>query len=428
MNCTRFLEPASLAAIFSGILLLLQLSSRTATESATAVADLASEIEQIQSSIATIKSQLGGVEKKIGTLIINEGESRALQMKDFGEAVSAAESLARAGEFVSAFDMVMVASRLAPSDPRIIDLVVKFIENAISSKEEEALEMAEDLLDRGDSLVYFQAPSNIAPSRKRLNELRQSFLNLPASSPLPAADPLDSVQKLLVVASNKKLPLNLRSRAVEQARAEFDDFQLEKAFGQVKKDLRLFSNEFAETLWGAMQGMDVQNQIQNAEKEVLKDLFLRSKSRADKCLVSIRAITKAIESTPADNAADLMITIDKLLREGLECSQELLPYSKSDVQGATAISDILLKQLKILERQKDWLYNKQILLMIREIESNTELDSEKKVEKLAEVNEETLEPYVLRRHNELWDKVFESLSDEDQKVSALRRRILRAKE
>jgi hypothetical protein len=123
-----------------------------------------------------------------------------------------------------------------------------------------------------------------------------------------------------------------------------------------------------------------------------------------------------------------MITIDKLLREGLECSQELLPYSKSDVQGATAISDILLKQLKILERQKDWLYNKQILLMIREIESNTELDSEKKVEKLAEVNEETLEPYVLRRHNELWDKVFESLSDEDQKVSALRRRILRAKE
>ena len=102
-----------------------------------------------------------------------------------------------------------------------------------------------------------------------------------------------------------------------------------------------------------------------------------------------------------------------------------MPFSKSGVEGASELSAALDKELKLLQRQKNWLYNQQTLRLVREIESKKDWSAEDKIRPLAQVSEELLSPYVLRRHNELWEKVFESLPDEDKKVWAVKLRILR---
>ena len=79
----------------------------------------------------------------------------------------------------------------------------------------------------------------------------------------------------------------------------------------------------------------------------------------------------------------------------------------------------------MLQRNRISLYNQQILRLVREIETKSDWTLEEKIKPLAEVNEEMLSPYVLRRHNELWDKTFEELKDEDKKAWAVRLRILR---
>lgn|GEM_PF-6878939 len=344
------------------------------------------------------------------------------QSKEFDEALSITESHLNKGDFESAFDMVMVASRLAPSDPRLFDSVIRFIEEAKSSKNEDAIAMAEDLLDRGDSLVHFQAPGNVKASRKRLSDLRQSFLKevAPATPPTP----LDSVKKLLTVAKNQTLPLSVRSRAVEQARAELDDIRFDAALAQAEEGAQ------AENMGSSQPDVlkQLADQIDNAEKQCISELFLQSKSKIKEWSDATEALLNEIDTAPAGKVPDLSKKISELVSQGYEYLQELMPYSKSKVEGAPDLSKDLEKKLNFLQRQKNWLYNQQVLRLIRDIESHKDWTSKNKIQHLAKVREELLEPYVLRRHNQLWDKVFESLPDEDHKVWAVRLRILRLNE
>jgi hypothetical protein len=169
-------------------------------------------------------------------------------------------------------------------------------------------------------------------------------------------------------------------------------------------------------------------QIDKAEKQCVKELYLQSKSRIDQWLTATSAVTKEIESVPSAKVPGLSKNITALLNQGFEHLQELMPYSKSGVEGASDFYNVAEKQVKLLQRRKNWLYNQQTLRLVREVESNKDWTPEDKIRRLAEVSEELLSPYVLRRHNELLDKVFESLPDEDAKVRAVRLRILRVNE
>lgn len=387
MDWKRFQEPSFVAAALSCVLIIALLVSRSGTPSPALHSTSPGRVVEAPS-----------------------------QSKEFDEALSVTESHLSNGDFAPAFDMVMVASRLAPSDPRLFDLVIHFIEKAMPSESEEIVAMAEDLLDRGDSLVHFQAPSNVEASRKRLTGLRQSFLKSVSTTTPPT--PLDSVRNLLTVAKNSTLPLSVRSRAVEQARSGFDDFQFDAAITHTEHMGRNQPDVLSQLL----------SQIDNAEKQCITELFLQSKPKIDKWLAATQALTTEIDTAPADKVPDVSKQITDLLSKGFECLQELMPYSKSEVEGASALFNAVEKQVKLLQRQKNWLYNQQVLRLIRDIESKKDWTSEDKIRHLAEVSEELLAPYVLRRHNELWDKVFENLPDEDKKIWAVRLRILRLNE
>jgi hypothetical protein len=335
------------------------------------------------------------------------------QSTEFEEALATAKSLLSKSDFAPAFDMVMVASRLGPSDPRLFDLVIQFIETAKPSINDDVVAMAEDLLDRGDSLVHFQSPNQVESSRKRLTDLRQAYFKSP-NTPTPHT-PFDSIRRLLAIAVNPDVPLSVRSRAAEQARSALDDARLDQVLSHPDEPTKIQSGELDE----------LSDLIDNAEKQCIGNLFLQSKPKIDNWLSATQGLMKEIDRTPPGKVPDLSKRITEFVNQGFDCLQEVTPYSKSGVNGASSISDAVEKQIRLLQRQKNWLYNQQVLILVREIESKKDVPSEEKIRSLAEVSEEILSPYVLRRHNELWDKIFESLPDEEAKVKAVRLRILR---
>ena len=383
MDSRRLKDPAFLAAAASCVLLLVLLFRRT---------DSTSKVVSL-GPVATPQSSA-----------------------EFDEAVSMAEKRLENSNFDAAYDLIMVASRIAPSDPRLFDLVMSFVDKAKLNKDDDVTLMVEDLLDRGDSLVHFQSPSRVEAARKRLDAERESLTQPNEQTTL--SSPLETVRRLLTTAENSSVALSVRSRAAEHARSALDDVLLDQAMTPVERTAAIDPEELKQ----------LQVKIDAVEKQCVTELFLQSKSKIDPWLTATTALAKESDNASADKVPDLSKTITAQLTQGYEHLQELTPYAKSGVEGAAEYSHQVEKQVKLLQRQKTWLYNQQALRLIREIEGKSDWSTEDKIRHLAEVSEELLSPYVLRRHNELWEKVFESLPDEDKKVWAVRLRVLRLNE
>lgn len=94
---------------------------------------------------------------------------------DFEKLLSEGQDLTKKGEFADAYDMILVASRLMPSDHRLIYAVDTFVNEAIKSNSDEAKLLAEDLLGRCETLVHFQSRENVKDTRRRLTALQEQF-------------------------------------------------------------------------------------------------------------------------------------------------------------------------------------------------------------------------------------------------------------
>ena len=349
------------------------------------------------------------------TVVIGEAASFAVVGDDVADALTNAEDLLGAGDFAGSFDMLLVVSRLAPSDPKLFDIVVRFVDQASSSESEEAQALAEDLLGRGDSLVYFQRPQNVAAARKRLTDLRKKFLA--SESEFEPPQPLDSVSQFVSVAQDETNLTSVRTRAAEQARSLLDDLQLQLAMGEQPETAKLNQATL----------MEVYEKIDAIEQQCIESLFAEIKSRVNEWQTGVTQLNGKADSASSEEAPEIGRKLGRMADKGYELLQELMPYSKSGIEPAVAMSDTVADAAKELQRQKTWLYNRQSLARVREIESAEKPTPQEKIRYLAEIHEEQLSPYVLRRHNEVWEKIFEELPDDDEKVKAVRMRILRSK-
>lgn len=163
--------------------------------------------------------------------------------------IDRANRLISESKLSAAFDMTLVASRMMPSDPRVIDLLDHYIEKAIENNSESDLTSASDLIARCDSLVYFQKLDNVTPARNQIEEIRSRLDRAQQDSVQPiferineTLDPFDEIKPLLAVAENHKNSTSVRTTATSQIREIINNIELQIALGDLAwADWEVFS-------------------------------------------------------------------------------------------------------------------------------------------------------------------------------------------
>lgn len=420
MESKKFKEPSFLAASAACILITLHLllTLRSRTTSTTPPDSSAGELRQLKAQIAELQThlvRLADEMKPMQAVASAETQAKEGQQAEFGEALSKAADHLKKGEFDEAHDFLLVASRISATDRRLFDAVTDFISKAKDCRDDEVVALAEDLLDRGDSLVHFQSPKDVESARKRLADLRASFPASPKKSePEPRSEP---IRRLIELAVNKDYPIEVRSKAAERARSALDEAWIDSALSSKDQGGDMKPDEIKQ----------LHKQMEEAERRFLVELFDRHRATADAWLTTSRGLIEKNKDASPDELRDLSESIGKAITQGMDRLHEILPYAKSEVECAQKLSSDLEKQVKRLQRLKGWIYNQQALRLLREVEENKSWTAMVKIKILAGISEDLLSPYVSQRFGGIWDKVFDGLGDED-KVEATRLRILRASE
>lgn len=379
-----------------------------------------SGLADLKELLGKTNTRLGQLEEQLANLPTNKSGAEVLgsladESQQFDDALQLAQDQLNAGSFATSYDLILVASRLRPTDPRLFDSLLTFLEKARASEDEDAGLLADDLSSRGEALIHFQPPKQVEAARQRFNKVVQR----PTSSPETAALPFSEVIQLLAVAENTAVPVSIRTRAADQARKVLSELLLNRAAAAGGED----SNQEL-----AKEVTTIQQRIDSSELACVNELFQKAKERTNSWLSSTKTLLKESEAVAADATPSVVRRMSSAISTGVDLVQELTPYSKTSVSESADLQKQVEKQVTILQRTKTWLYNQQVLRLIRDIESRKDLSTEEKIRFLAEVGEEHLSPYILRRHNELWEKVFEELKDEEKKAWAVRLRILQVKE
>ncbi len=361
-----------------------------------------------------LKIEIGEVRALVGQPADQKG--RGIEHAEFEQALTKATEFLNKKDFAPAYDFLLVASRLSATDPRLFDAALNFIGQAKDSPDDDVVALADDLLDRCDSLVHFQSPKSVESARQKLTKVREGF-SKSRKTPEPESKS-EPIRRMIQITADKSYPVEFRSKVAERARHALDEARMDLALSSKDQGSDLTADEIKQ----------LQKQTEEAEKRCVVELFERYRASSEAWLKSSRGLIDESKAASPEALPGISERIAKALGQGMDRLQEVVPYAKSEVEGAQKLSLDLEKQIKQLQRLKTWLYNQQALRLIREVESNKSWEAMGKLKILAGLSEDLLSPYVMQRFSEVWEKVFESLGDEDKKVEAVRLRILRANE
>jgi hypothetical protein len=332
-----------------------------------------------------------------------------------------------ASRFQNAYDLLLTASRIDATQPALLDLLQQFVSAARKGGDDGAADLADSLVARAEALIPFQSPSHVIDARRRLNALDKdpdtSEATVIALDDSTGTD--DPVVAYLKVAESEKLPLAIRSAAVEQARQVTDATILDVAAASDGEGIDV-QNRYREIL----------QRIESAERLCLNGLFREWSVRRDawrgkvaKLLASdgspVSQKTSDNDSPSPPGSKDAIA----LAQEGVDLMQEIGPYSKAAVSGAAQAESDLAKDLEALQRYRAWHRNQAVLKAVQEVENNwDDTKYETDLTKLADAlqEEELLIPYVAERFNRRWNKAFEGLEEKrpENAPAMLKRRFL----
>ena len=313
-----------------------------------------------------------------------------------------------AENYQAAYDLLLTASRIDSGEPALLDLVQQYVTAARKSGDERALDLADSLLARAESIVPFHAPGEVKNARRRLNALESNRLSPEASDPLPdEATDEDPVVSYLVVAESEEAPLAIRSAAVEQARQMIDSTMLEVAVARSGD-----AGDLQERYKAILDRMD------QAERVCLKGLFNEWCGKRDAWKANVTRLLGADDTPEQDEKPEAINAAVGLVEKGMGLMQEVSPYSKADVAGATEAEAELAKDLQSLQRYRAWYRNQAVLKAVNEVEERWKKDTyEESLTRLAAAlqEEELLIPYVAERFNQKWNEAFSGLESKRPK-------------
>lgn len=415
MDSDKFKEPsfvaASAACLLSLIALLTLLFSRASTPShdprANELSQLKTEVGNLQSLVTRLSEEM----KPMQAVTSAETQAKEGQQTEFNEALSEAVERLKKDEFAPAHDYLLVASRISATDGRLFIAVVEFIGKAKDSQDDEVVALAEDLLDRADSLVHFQSPKNVERSRKRLADLRAAF---PAPPKKPEPEPRSGpIRRLIELASNKVLPVELRSKAAERAKNALDEAMIDSPASPKEPGDDLTPDTIKE----------FQKKAEEAENGCVVELFKRSRTSAQEWLGSSGKLRDEGMPASPELAKGYIEKLAKAIDQGMDRLQEVVPFAKSENVDAQKLLTDLQQRVGSLQRWKTWLYNREALDKIRAADTKN-MAAEAGLLSMATIDESLLAPYVAEKYAEVWKKLFDKL-DENKKVEMTMRRVLK---
>lgn len=330
---------------------------------------------------------------------------------DFERALELAKQHLNAERYQHAYDAMLAAMRLNASDPALLQTVLHLVENMSSVPDDEAVDLAYDLYIRADGLIPFQPVELLAESRKKHLDTAKFF----ETSPPPPADPFSGLASQLKAAASNEVPDSVRSNILQRARAELDDLAIQVATG-----------EFAQLpakFWGRWE--DARRELDDAERDLLESMYQKLRHRI---LIwhnqESDAAVKNAYSAKLEENEKLTKSINELLTEGYRLLRETAPYFAAQIPKAVADQKqgYLRNRIKLLERTREWIYNQRAIHSIQDAEAKSDTPLEQ-LRSLAEIDENRLAPYVAKRFQEVWGKLFEECTEKEQ-LAAVKARIL----
>jgi hypothetical protein len=415
MNKERLSEPsfiaASLACIISSLSFLIVAFRPTSIPNPE---PRASELRQLKSEVGNLQALLVRLTDEMRPMqAITSAETQAKegQQAEFTEALSKAADQLKKGEFAEAHDYLLVASRISATDRRLFDALTEFIAKAKDSRDDEVVALAEDLLDRGESLVHFQSPKDVQSSRKSLADLRSAFPEPPKKpEPEPRSGP---IRRLIELASNKDLPVELRSKAAERAKSALDEAMIDSSQSSRETGDDLTPDKIKE----------FQKKAEEAENGCVFELFKRSRTSVQEWLGSSARLLDEGKPASPELAKGYLEKLAKAIDQGMDRLQEIVPFAKTENVDAQRLLTELQQRVGSLHRWKTWLYNREALDKIRAADTK-DTAAETGLLSMATIDESLLAPYVAEKYAEVWKKLFDNL-DENKKVEMTKRRVLK---
>ena len=409
MDSVKFKEPsfiaASMACLLSVLSLILHPASPPQPDSR------ASELRQLKAEVGNLHSlvsRIGDEMKPMLTVASAEERAKLEQKDEFDDALSKADENLKREKFAQAHEYLLVASRISATDSRLFNAVVGFISKAMISQDNEIVALAEDLLDRGDSLVHFQSPKNVESSREKLAEMREVF-PIPPKKPEPESSS-DPIRRLIELASNTKYPIVVRSKAIERAKNALDEAWIDSSPKESGDDLTPDKIE------------ELRKKAEDAEKSCFEEMFKSHQVGSTKWVEATDQLINDYKNASQKPSAFLG-EIEKHILRGIDLVQEVIPYAKLGVKGAQELSSKIEQRVGTLQRWKIWLYNQEALSKIRDANTKN-MAVETGLLSMAKIDESLLAPYITERYAEVWKKLFDSL-DENKKVEMTKKRVLK---
>lgn len=366
-----------------------------------AVSALDEKIEKLTKSVESLQQTASTKPATAGTTNSNDSATHAL---------AAAREKLEAKQYVSAYDLLLAAIRLDPSSPEIFDATLEFIRRAAESKDDQALDLANDLYVRAAGLIPFQPVSDIASAREKYVDAGQVF---EPSTPTAPANPLESIRTEITTLKKADMSSEIRSLIAQRIRSDLESVAV-----------RIVSDGLASEAGFLEQWNDVKTQLEHVETEILTKLYTDVRERVTKWKNESAAILQRYEKAKTQELSSIGDAIVAAVQTGYRLRSEMVPFVESAIVGAKDDQQELDKRLDHLERTKEWIHNQHALATISYVRENKQLTPLEKLIRLAKYDERRFSPYVLQRYQEEWNHWFEELDDEQQKVEATKSRIL----
>ena len=324
------------------------------------------------------------------------------------------------GKMQDAYDALLAAMRVKPSDYDVFQASLKFVETATKVNTDEAITLATDIHERAANIIPFLPLTRLKEARQAHTVAGEALF--PIGKQSKADDPFAETEMLLAAITQPDMPSAARASLLREVEGELNSQVRRIASMPVK------SPEFQTFFWDRWKS--VRAKYDSVQKEVLDALY------QDDCRLRLLDWRKKVADFNA-NRADCLIDkitatnteIIALMDEGTRIYRDLTPYLEAAVESAIKDNGIdkatIDRQLMQLSQLREWNYNRWVLDRIAKVQESGGKPFDR-LKSLLEIDETRLSPYAGQQFADIWKKLFDDCQ-ENEKVEATKLRMLQGK-